>query len=67
MSTLRWMWRFEPTGLGLDEEAQRFPSQAEAETWLGENWRLLAEDGVAAVTLVEDERDVYGPMPLSAG
>lgn len=41
-----------------------FLTQADAETWLGDVWRGLAEEGVAAVTLVEDGRDVYGPMSL---
>ena len=43
-----------------------FPSQADAETWLGESWRELRADGVTAVTLLEEERVVYGPMPLDA-
>lgn len=41
-----------------------FPSQADAETWLGENWRELLDGGVDAVVLWEDERIAYGPMSL---
>jgi hypothetical protein len=33
---------------------------------VGEIWSELAEVGVAAVTLFELERQVYGPMSLSA-
>ena len=44
---------------------QRFPSQSEAETWVGEAWPLLLAHGVAAVTLREADRYVYGPMPLT--
>lgn len=44
----------------------RFVSQADAETWIGEAWRKLADDGVDAVTLLEGDREVYGPMSLSA-
>lgn len=43
---------------------QVFPSQADAETWLGESWRELRDHGVAAVILLQDEREVYGPMSL---
>ena len=43
-----------------------FASQADAESWVGEIWAELAEHGVAAVTLFEHERLVYGPMSLSA-
>lgn len=41
-----------------------FPSQAEAESWLGEAWRDLAEQGIDAVTLIHGEEVVYGPMSL---
>ncbi len=46
--------------------AQRFPTQAEAEAWLGDEWPQLAQDGVAQVTLVCGDEPVYGPMSLSA-
>lgn len=41
-----------------------FPSQSEAESWLGEEWRSLADAGVEAVTLVHEGAVVYGPMSL---
>ena len=41
-----------------------FPTQSEAESWLGEEWRDLLEAGVDAVTLREGEAVVYGPMSL---
>ena len=44
-----------------------FPSQVEAEAWLGESWEELAEQGVAAVTLQCNGVDVYGPMSLAPG
>jgi hypothetical protein len=40
-------------------------SQSDAESWLGENWRQLRDSGIAAVSLVDGDREVYGPMPLS--
>jgi hypothetical protein len=43
-----------------------FPSQSDAETWLGEQWRELAEAGVEAVTLAHEGAVVYGPMSLRA-
>lgn len=42
-----------------------FPTQSDAESWLGESWQELADAGVAAVTLHEDDQVVYGPMSLS--
>ena len=66
-----WHWRLEnATGAEVpvsDEYAgQRFASQADAESWVGETWPELAEQGVAAVTLFEHDRLVYGPMSLKA-
>lgn len=47
--------------LGLD---QRFPTQGDAESWLGETYPDLMEAGVEAVSLYEEGRMVYGPMRL---
>ena len=69
---MAWTWRYEdPSGatvVPLDSAPQAgdFPNQADAETWLGENWRELLAAGVAQVTLLEDDREVYGPMGLSS-
>ncbi len=41
-----------------------FPTQSEAESWLGEEWRALLDAGVDAVTLREGDGVVYGPMSL---
>jgi hypothetical protein len=64
-----WRWRYErhdgstvaelPAGL-----PEGFPAQADAESWVGESWRELLDAGVDAVSLLEDERVVYGPMSL---
>lgn len=64
-----WWWRLESSSgaeVAVVEEyaGQRFPSQADAESWVGEVWAELADLGVAAVTLFDGEREVYGPMPL---
>ncbi|MBA8794405.1 hypothetical protein FHX74_002024 [Friedmanniella endophytica] len=65
---MSWTWSAEPddgsvdlAGLGLD---QQFPSQGEAESWLGEFYPGLMDAGVRAVSLFEADRKVYGPMPL---
>jgi len=36
-----------------------FHSQADAETWIGENWQALADIGVLSVELIEDGAAVY--------
>ena len=62
-----WWWRWEDeSGQAIPQEPrQDFPNRADAESWLGEAFEDLADRGVAAVTLFEGEREVYGPMSLS--
>lgn len=44
--------------------ATAFPTQAEAEAYLGESWQELADAGVGSVTLRHGAEVVYGPMSL---
>ena len=63
-----WWWRLEDTEgqevtvAGVSR--QDFPSQSDAESWVGEVWQELLDGGAEAVTLFEGERKVYGPMGL---
>lgn len=63
-----WHWRLEDSAgnevANAEAAGQRFPSQSDAESWVGEVWEDLLEDGVEAVTLFEAEREIYGPMGL---
>lgn len=61
-------WRWVPDRMPSDDGglARRFPTQGEAESWLGEFYPDLLEVGVGAVTLYEEDRLVYGPMRLDA-
>ncbi len=66
-----WWWRLEDASGGevvVEGElaGQRFASQADAESWVGEFWSELAAEGVDGVTLFEIDRQVYGPMSLHA-
>lgn len=47
---------------GVDD--RRFAEQTDAESWLSEHWRELADAGVDQVTLLHGEAEVYGPMSL---
>lgn len=65
-----WTWRCHDAAgaetTSASAASQGFPSQADAESWLGESWRELLEEGVESVTLLEEGREVYGPMSLRA-
>ena len=64
-----WWWRLENKAgvevkVSADLAGERFASQADAESWVGEIWSDLAGEGVDAVTLFDNDRQVYGPMSL---
>jgi len=64
MST--FTWRFEAadgTPVSAREDPGTFPSRADAETWVGESWRSLLDQGVEQVSLLDDGEVVY-PMSL---
>jgi len=61
---MAWTWKYETTQDHTAEQSPSFPAQADAETWIGETLQELLDSGVEAVTLLEDEREVYGPMGL---
>jgi hypothetical protein len=64
---MTWTWTYAgPDGSEMSppEATEGFLTQAEAEDWIGVVWRELRETGVSSVTLLEDDRVVYGPMSL---
>jgi len=68
--TDEWTWTYlDADGQPMTDEtlvANGFPSQSEAESWLGEQWRELSGVGVDSVTLAHEGAVVYGPMSLRA-
>lgn len=66
---MAWTWRFEKTDGTETEPAvqpEDFPTQGDAESWIGEVWKELLEGGTDQVTLMEDGSRIYGPMSLHA-
>ena len=66
--TDEWTWRFDDVdGKPFTPEGapgNAFPSQSDAENWLGEEWRALLNGGVEAECMLENGERVYGPMSL---
>ena len=66
---MAWSWRYEAADGSEVKPAdapsgESFPTQSDAESWIGETWRDLLDAGVEQVTLFEGSRKVYGPMSL---
>jgi hypothetical protein len=65
---MTWTWRYESSAGALasdqPERSQEFPTQADAETWIGESWQELLDGGIDQVSLLEVDRVAYGPMSL---
>ncbi|HLU33907.1 MAG TPA: hypothetical protein VKZ74_07865 [Natronosporangium sp.] len=64
---MAWSWRYEgPDGEAMPGPAETFASQSDAESWLGQVWRRLAESGVTTVVLMEGDREEYRMSLLPA-
>ncbi len=65
---MTWTWQLEKEDGAVvsprELSKETFPSQGDAESWLGENWPMLLKAGVDQVTLTEEGRVEYGPMSL---
>jgi hypothetical protein len=65
---MTWTWQYEKADGSViaarNLPKERFSSQGDAETGLGEQWRSLLDSGVDQVSLTEDGRCEYGPMSL---
>lgn len=58
-------WRYHGAdGLEVSGPEITFDDQPDAEEWLGREWQGLLDDGVHAVTLLDGDEEVYGPMSL---
>jgi uncharacterized protein (DUF2237 family) len=62
-----WTWQFEKADgstVAAPNGTEEFPTQGDAESWIGESWKELLDGGVDQVVLLEDGDKVYGPMNL---
>ncbi|MFF2039172.1 hypothetical protein ACFVVX_01990 [Kitasatospora sp. NPDC058170] len=64
-----WTWRYEKTDgtvVAPSGPLEEFAGQGDAETWIGESWKQLVEDGVDTAVLLDDDREIYS-MSLHEG
>jgi hypothetical protein len=61
-----YRWRYQDAeGREVDGPAETFADQTDAEDWFSGAWQDLTEAGIAQVTLLRSESEVYGPMSLA--
>lgn len=61
---MAWTWALE-NGDGVEVgRSAEFEARGDAETWIGESFADLLDDGVDQVRLFEGDHEVYGPMSL---
>jgi hypothetical protein len=67
---MSWFWSYFDLDGGPIENptapcvTSGFPNQSDAEAFVSESWRELLASGVGFVTLMDGDREVYGPMNL---
>lgn len=67
MARTSWDWQFlDAQESALDRPlSPAFTTRFDAEAWLGEHWRSLAAQGVAAARLTQQGQPVGPPVPLT--
>ena len=63
---MTWTWALETSTGEVTGRSEVFESRSEAESWVGETFGDLLEQGVDQVRLFDGEAEIYGPMSLHA-
>ncbi len=61
---MSWTWRLENADGESVGTSESFDSRSDAESWVGEAFGELIEQGVDQVRLFDGDTEVYGPMSL---
>jgi len=62
--TMSWTWKLETADANVVGTSEEFESRSDAESWVGEAFSDLLDDGVDQVRLFDGDKEVYGPMSL---
>lgn len=63
---MSWFWSYESASGEPIGQSEMFDSRGDAETWIGEMFSDLLDEGVTQVRLFDGVKEIYGPMSLSA-
>jgi len=61
-----WTWTLENSLGEVKGRSDEFESRGDAESWVGEEFGALLEQGIDQVRLFDGETEIYGPMSLHA-
>ena len=61
---MSWTWTLEKATGESVGKSESFDSRSDAESWVGESFGELLEQGIDQVRLFEGDTEVYGPMSL---
>ena len=61
---MSWSWSLESADGESVGKSESFDSRSDAESWVGESFGELVEQGVDQVRLFDGDTEVYGPMSL---
>jgi hypothetical protein len=63
---MSWTWTLEDSFGEVKGRSEEFESRGDAESWVGEAFGELLEQGIDQVRLFDAETEIYGPMSLHA-
>ncbi len=63
---MSWSWALETADGQSKGRSEEFDNRGDAESWIGETFGELVEQGVDQARLLDGETEVYGPMSLHA-
>jgi len=61
---MSWTWTLQNADGESVGKSESFDSRSDAESWVGESFGELVEQGVDQVRLFDGDTEVYGPMSL---
>ena len=61
---MSWTWKLENAAGESQGTSETFDSRSDAESWVGESFAELVEQGVDQVRLFDGDTEVYGPRAL---
>lgn len=63
---MSWTWAYEKADGSVTGRSEEFDNRGDAESWVGETFADLLDQGIDQVRLFDGDTEIYGPMSLHA-